>query len=64
MEEIDIWRAAQLLIQQHGEGAGQEAARLGGFAIGKGDLEGQRVWAEIVKAIKTLLETKSAGQLN
>jgi len=52
VDEIDIWRAAQLLILQHGEGALQEAARLGGAAVGKGDQEGERVWAEILKAIK------------
>lgn len=64
MEEIDIWRTAQLLIRQYGEGAGREATRLGGLAVGKGDLEGERVWAEILKAIKTLLETKTSGPLN
>ena len=64
MEEIDVWRTAQLLIRQHGESAGREAARLGGLAVGKGDLEGDRVWAEIPKAIKTLLETKASGPLN
>lgn len=64
MEEIDIWRTAQLLIRQHGERAGREAARLGSLAVGKGDLEGERVWAEILKAIKTLLETKTLRPLN
>jgi len=64
MDEIDVWRAANLLIQQHGEGAAREAARLGGLTVGKGDLEGERVWVEILKVIKTLLETKPSGPLN
>ncbi len=62
MEEIDVWRTAQLLIRQHGESAGRGKPR--GLAVGKGDLEGERVWAEILKAIKTLLETKASGPLN
>lgn len=64
MDEIDIWRAANLLIQQYGEGAGQEAARLGGLAVGKGDPEGERVWVEVSRAIKTLMETNLSGPLN
>jgi hypothetical protein len=34
--EIDIYRAANFLIQQHGDNAEGEAARLGDLAIEKG----------------------------
>lgn len=64
MEDIDIWRAAQLLIQQHGEGAEWEAARLGDLAIEKGDPKGERVWVEVLKAIKLLMDNKPSGPLN
>ena len=64
MEEIDIWRAARLLIQQHGDGAQWEAARLGDLAIERGDARGERVWCDVLKAIKTLMDVQPSGPLN
>jgi hypothetical protein len=62
--EIDVYRAANLLIQQHGDNAEWEAARLGDLAIEKGDPGGERVWVEVLKAIKVLMETKPSGPVN
>lgn len=62
--EIDIWRTANLLFQQHGEGAQLEAARLGDLAIEKGDPEGERVWVEVLKAVKSLMDIKPPGSVN
>lgn len=64
LAEIDIYRAANLLIQQHGADAEWEAARLGDLAIEKGDARGERVWVEVIKAIKVLLEAKPSGPTN
>lgn len=64
MEEIDIWRAANLLVQQHGIGAEQEALRLGGLAIEKGDIQGVQVWCDVLRAIKALSDTNPSGPAN
>ena len=64
MDEIDIWRAAHLLIQQYGEGAESEAARLGNLAIERGDARGRGVWCDVLKAITSLANTKTAEPLN
>jgi hypothetical protein len=42
---LDIWRAANLLIREHGAGAELEAARLQDLMLDRGDDEGRRVWA-------------------
>jgi hypothetical protein len=62
--DIDIYRSANLLIQQHGENAEWEAARLGDLAIEKGDARGERVWLDVLKAIKVLMETEPSGPIN
>jgi hypothetical protein len=64
MEEIDIWRAANLLIERYGDDAEWEAARLADLAIDKGDARGERVWCDVLKAIKSLMNTKPPGPLN
>lgn len=64
MEEIDLWRAAHLLIQQHGDGAEREAMRLGGLAMEKGDTQGERVWVGVLTIIKSLMNKQPPGPLN
>ena len=54
MEQIDIYRSANLLIERHGDAAVAEAARRAGAMHDKGDLDGARVWKAIVKAIEEL----------
>ncbi len=58
--ELDIYRAANQLIQQHGEDAPIECARLADAMLAKGDLEGQRVWKRVLKAIDMLNTNKPA----
>ena len=54
METIDIYRSAALLIESHGEDAVIEAAMRADAMLDKGDLDGQRVWKAIVRAIEEL----------
>ena len=49
--ELDIYRAAQALIKQHGEAAALEAAMRADKLIAAGDMEGKSVWVRILKAI-------------
>jgi hypothetical protein len=54
ISDLDIWRAANLLIRQHGQEAEIEAARKADLMLDRGDIEGQRVWLRIRRAIGEL----------
>ena len=58
--EIDIWRAANLLIQRHGADAEIEVARKADLMLDRGDHGGQLVWLRIRRAI-TALQAPPAG---
>ncbi len=53
--DLDIYRAANELIEQHGDAADIEAAMRADELMEAGDMEGQAVWLRIVKAIEELL---------
>ncbi len=53
--DLDIYRAANELIKQHGEAADIEAAMRADPCLAAGDMEGEAVWIRIVKAIEELL---------
>ena len=53
--DIDIYRSAHELIEQHGEVADIEAAMRADERLAAGDMEGEAVWLRIVKAIEELL---------
>ena len=52
--DIDIWRCAQLMVNNHGDEADIEAAAKADALLSEGDTEGQRVWLQIAKAIGEL----------
>jgi hypothetical protein len=52
--DIDIWRCAQLMINNHGEEAALEATTMADDFLSKGNIEAQRVWMRIAKAIDGL----------
>jgi hypothetical protein len=54
VSDLDIWRAANMLIRQHGGDAGLEAARLQDLMLDRGDDEGRLVWVRIRRAIEAL----------
>ena len=54
ISDLDIWRAANLLIGQHGDEAEFAAARRADLMLDRGDLEGQTVWKRIRRAIVEL----------
>ena len=51
ISDLDIWRAANLLIQRHGADAEIEAAKRADQMLERGDLDGQVVWKRIRRAI-------------
>lgn len=64
ISHLDIYRSAQVLIRQHGEGAGLHAAQRVDALAEKGDLEGERTWKRILRAIKELQNQTPACPLN
>lgn len=52
--DLDIWRSANTLIKQYGDDAALIAAQRADELLAKGDIEGQRVFKKIVKAINEL----------
>ena len=53
--DIDLYRSAHELIEQHGEDAPILAAMRADELMEAGDMEGRAVWLRIVKAIEELL---------
>lgn len=51
---IDIYRSAKLLIDQHGEDATFEAAMHADRLLASGDMDGKRAWVRIMKAVEEL----------
>ncbi len=56
--DIDIWRCAQLMVNNHGDEAAIEAAMMADEWLAKGNIEAQRVWLRIAKAIDELRTVK------
>ncbi len=55
--DLDIYRAAQALIDQHGDDAPIHAAMRADELAEAGDMEGRIVWIRVVEAVKELLNT-------
>ena len=55
ISDLDIFRSANELIEQHGEDAPIHAAMRADELMEAGDMEGEAVWLRIVKAIEELL---------
>jgi len=51
MPDRDIWRAANLLIREHGAEAEVVSARRADEMLERGDHQGQLVWLRIRRAI-------------
>ncbi len=56
--DLDIYRSAKLLIDQHGEDAAIHAAMQADKRAGAGDREGRRVWLRVIKAVEELQRTR------
>ena len=52
--DLDIYRTANVLIREHGDRAGLEAARRANAMLEKGILDGQRLWKRVLAAVKEI----------
>lgn len=55
MEDIDVWRTAQLLITLHGDTAPIVAAQRLDVLMASGDLDGRVAWRRIAHAVDELM---------
>ncbi len=51
---LDIYRSAQVLIREHGDDAGLEAAQRANAMLERGDMEGAAVWRRVLKAVEEM----------
>jgi len=56
--KVDVWRAANVLVRDYGEEAEIMAGQQADALLAAGDVEGQRVFKAIAKAVGDLLRTK------
>ncbi len=62
--EIDVWRVAQLLITNDGDGAEAKARRLLEHCQRSGAVEGVAFWRRVEAAIGELRKTHPAGRVH
>ena len=54
ISDLDIWRAAQVIVKRYGDGAATEAAKRADEFLDQGNLEGKRLWVRIMQTIEEL----------
>jgi hypothetical protein len=54
IDDPDIYRAAKLLVDQHGEDAARRAAQRANELLEEGDLNGSVVWQRILVVVGEL----------
>jgi hypothetical protein len=62
--DLDIYRVAKLLIDQRGADARWVAAIRSDELLEQGDIEGQKTWIRILKAVRAMTESKSDEAIN
>jgi hypothetical protein len=60
--EIDIWRAATLMLKRYGENAHTESAARADQLAADGDHDGAAVWRRITDAVAQLASTTPTGR--
>ncbi len=55
--DLDIYRSAQVLVNQHGQDAPIHAAMRADAMLEKGDMNGYAVWKRILRAVEELRRT-------
>ena len=62
--EIDIWRAAQLMLKRYGDKALEESAARADELLAAGDDNGVAVWRRIMDVITKLANTTPPGPVH
>ena len=64
ISELEIWRAANLLLKRYGEKAGAEGAARDDALADAGDREGETVWRRITHAVAQLANKTPPGPVH
>ena len=59
--EIDIWRAAALMLKRYGEQALEESAARADELMSAGDDDGAATWRRIMAAVTNLADKTPSG---
>jgi hypothetical protein len=62
--DVDIWRAAALMLKRYGENAQQESARRADELAAEEDRDGAAIWRLIADAVAQLANTTPAGPVH
>jgi hypothetical protein len=62
--EIDIWRAANLMLKRHGEKAFDESSMRADELAADGDHDGASTWRRITAAVEQLVNNIPPGPVN
>jgi hypothetical protein len=62
--EIDIWRAAQLMIKRYGDTAVEESATRANELALAGDNAGAETWRRIMAAVEQLANKTPPGRVH
>ena len=62
--EIDIWRAAQLMLKRYGDKALKESAARADELAAAGDDDGMATWRRIMAAVTQLANKTPPGPLH
>ena len=62
--EIDIWRAAQLMLKRYGDNAVEESAVRANELALAGDDKGAATWRRIMAAVEQLSNKIPPGRVN
>ena len=54
ISDLNLWRAANVMIKRYGDGAATEAAMRADEFLDQGIIDGQRLWMRIMHAIEEL----------
>ena len=64
IDDLDLWRAAKLLVDRYGETAPVEAMKRADALAAEGDTEGKVVWLRILEAIEELQSAVPTGAVH
>ena len=62
--DIEIWRAATLMLKRYGENAYKESAARAAELAAEGDPDGAAIWRLITDAVEQLANTTPTGRVN
>jgi len=62
--DVDVWRAAKVLIDRHGAKATADAMKRADALAAQGDAAGKVVWLRILKSVEELQNTKPVGAVH